>query len=497
MSEQGNSIAKNAGVLMASQLITWGLTLALMVFLPRMLGATAVGQFHLANSIWAIVGIVAVFGMDILLTKEIARNPAKTAELFGTAVTLRAILYIIGFGAAVLYSHLAGYGQQTRTVIYIIGFSVFIMQFSDTYRASLQGLERMEFISLADILAKAFTTIVGLTLLFLGQGILVIAVVMTGASVVSLTIHGVSLRRLQPIRYHFDWQLAKWMLKSSFPYFLVSAFLVIYIQVDIVIISLLVDEEVVGWYGAADGLFATLLFIPSVFITAVFPVLSRMYADESDMLPHLMRKSFDLLALLSIPIGLGVLAIADPLVVLLFGPDFINSGPVLAVMGIVIILTYQNMLLGRFIISIDRQNAWTVVMAVATFATIPLDLLFIPWCQNKFGNGAIGGALAFVVTESIMLIAGLVLLPKGALGWGNAWTAVRALVAGLGMVAAIWMWRDAFIAIPVVVGGIVYLGLILLMRVVPKEDWALALNLAQPLLRRFRRQKAEPVGIKG
>ena len=454
MSETGNTIAKNAGVLMASQLITWGLTLALMIFLPRMLGATSVGQFHLANSIWAIVSIVAAFGMDILLTKEIARDPAKTGDLFGTAVILRAFFYVIGFGGAALYAQWAGYGAETLSVIYIIGFSVFVMQFSELCRAALQGLERMEFISLADILAKAFTTVVGLTLLFLGQGVLVIALVMVGASLVSLTIQGISLRRLQAVSFRFNWQTAKWMLKSSFPYFLVSAFLVVYIQVDIVIISLLVDEEVVGWYGAADGLFATMLFIPSVFITAVFPVLSRMYADESDTLPRLMRKSFDLLALLSIPIGLGVLAIADPLVVLLFGPEFVNSGPVLAVMGIVIILTYQNMLLGRFIISIDRQNAWTVVMAVATFATIPLDLVLIPWCQNTFGNGAIGGALAFVVTESIMMIAGLYLLPKGSLGWGNAWTAVRALTAGLGMVAAIWMWRDAFIAIPVVIGGV-------------------------------------------
>ncbi|MCP4427749.1 MAG: flippase [Chloroflexi bacterium] len=480
---------------MASQLITWGLTLALMIFLPRMLGATAVGQFHLANSIWAIVGIVAAFGMDILLTKEIARNPDKTTELLGTAVVLRAIIYLVGFSVAALYVRWAGYGNQTIAVIYVIGVSVFIMQFSEMCRASLQGLERMEFISLADIMTKAFSTVVGLILLFLGQGVLVIAFVMIGASIVSLMIQGASLRRLQPVRFRFDWQIARWILKSSFPYFLVSGFLVMYIQVDIVIISLLVDEEVVGWYGAADSLFATLLFIPSVFITAVFPVLSRMYADESDVLPRLMRKSFDLLALLSIPIGLGIFAIAEPLVVLLFGADFVNSGPVLAVMGIVIILTYQNMLLGRFIISIDRQNAWTVVMALATFATIPLDLVLIPWCQNRFGNGAIGGALAFVVTESAMMIAGLSLLPKGSLGWSNAWTAVRALAAGLGMVAAIWMWRDSFIAIPVIIGVVVYLGLILLLRAVPKEDWVLLGDLAQRILNRFRRRKAEPAGI--
>ena len=197
---------------------------------------------------------------------------------------------------------------------------------------------------------------------------------------------------------------------------MVAVSLVVYVQLDVVIISLLVDEAAVGWYSVADQLFATLLFVPTVFITAVFPVLSRMYTHEQDALPHLISKSYDLLLLLGIPIGLGIVVIADPLVVLLFGADFANSGPVLAVLGVVLILMYQNTLLGKFLISIDRQNQWTKVMIVASLATIPLDLIFVQWCQSQFNNGAIGGALAFVVTETGMIFAGLSLLPSGALG---------------------------------------------------------------------------------
>ncbi len=497
MNDTGKTIAKNAGVLFTSQLITWGLTLLLTIFLPRMLGATAVGQLHLANSIWAIIGVVATLGMDTLLIKEIARRSDRIGELFGVALVLFAALNLLGFGAVALYAKLAGYAAETVYVIYIIGIARFVMQFGDASRAALQGLEQMKYISLADIFAKIFTTIVGLVMLFLGQGILVFAVVLVGGSFVSAAAQIFYLNRLTPLRLRFNWPLAKWMLKGGVPYFLVSVFLSIYIQIDIVIISLLVSEKVVGWYGAADGLFTTLMFIPSIFMTSVFPALSRMHANDSGSLPRLMGKSFDLLMLVSVPIGLGLLAVADPLVVLLFGSEFANSGPVLAVMGIVLILTYQNMLVGRFLISIDRQNTWTIVMAVATVATIPLDLVLIPWCQSRFGNGAIGGALAFVVTELGMMIAGLVLMPAGSLGWGNVWTAVRAFVAGLGMVAAVWLWRDSFIAIPIAVGAVTYLVLILMLRIVPQEDWQLLRGMVQQMMKRFRSQEAEPVGLNG
>ncbi len=495
MNETGKTVAKNATVLMASQLITWSLTLALMVFLPRALGATAVGQFHLAGSIWAIAGVFATFGMDMFLIKEVSRRPGSLDDVFGVILLFRAVIFALSSGFIVLYVRFAGYEVETVTVIFIIGLAGFFTLLTGTIRASLQGMERMEYISVSDIISKAFMTGAGLILLLLGQGIVVISFIAVGASIINLGFQGFFLNRLQPIRLKFSWQGTKEVIRASFPYFMVSVFAVIYVQIDIVIISLLVNEEVLGWYGAADGLFATLMFIPSIFMTAIFPALTRLHADEdgAGVLGKLISKSFDFLVLLSIPIGLGIMVIAGPLVVLLFGEDFSNSGPVLSVMGIVLILTYQNMLLGRFIISIDRQKTWTVIMAIATMATIPLDLLLVPWCQEKFGNGAIGGALAFVVTEGGMMIAGFYVLPKGLLGRHNVWTAARTLIAGLGMVVVVWFLRDIFIAIPIIVGAAVYLLLILILRVVPKEDWVLFGELAQPILNRVRNRNKKSV----
>ncbi len=502
MNGTGKTIAKNATVLMASQLITWSLTLALMVYLPRILGATAVGQFHLANSIWAMAGVFATFGMDTYLVKAVARRPEKLSEVYGAILIFRAVIFSLTFGFVALYVQFAGYEVETVTVIFIIGISGFFLLLTGTSRAALEGLERMEYVSLSDIISKTFLTVVGLVLLFLGKGILVISAVVVTSSIIGLFIQRAYLKRLHPIHIKFDWQVTKKIIRESFPYFLVSVFAVVYIQLDIVIISLLAEEEVVGWYGAADGLFATLMFIPSIFMTAVFPALTRLHADSSEdngendqsVLSNMMGKSFDFLMLLSVPIGLGVMVIATPVVLLLFGDELINSGPVLSVMGIVLILTYQNMLLGSFIISVDRQKILTIIMAVATAATIPLDLLLVPWCQEAFGNGAIGGSLAFIITEGGMMIAGLYVLPKGLLGWSNVWTTVRIFIAGLVMVTAVWFLQDIFIAVPIIVGGIVYIAMILLLRVIPQEDLLLLRGVAERILNRVLRRETESAG---
>ncbi|MCA9970192.1 MAG: flippase, partial [Anaerolineales bacterium] len=358
MNTTGQRVAKNATVLMASQLTTWLLTLLLTLFLPRFLGARAVGQFHFANSLWAIVAMAVTFGMDRYLTKEIARTAvpdtlngrSRAAHLFGVTLLARTLLYLLGFGGVALYLALLDYPPETAQVVLVIGVAQLLWQYVSAATAVLQGLEQMQAISIGSIAGKALNTVVAIALLLLGYGVLPVAAVTIGAALANLLVLLHALRRSLPLRPSLHpravghaLRASARMLRASATYLFTQLSLVIYMQVDIILISLLVDETTIGWYGAADQLFGTLLFIPTVFMTAVFPALSRLYTTDTGSLQRLTSKSFDLLLLLSVPIGLGLLVVAGPAVVLLFGAEFAPSGPVLAVFGIVLILTYQNM----------------------------------------------------------------------------------------------------------------------------------------------------------
>lgn len=473
MNATGKTIAQNASALMASQLLTWGLTLLLLLFLPRYLGPTAVGQFHFANSLWAIAAILITFGTDRHLTKEIARMPRRAEELFAITAAAQTLLYFVGFGAVAVYLNAVGYAPETVQVVLVIGLGQLLWQWVGSATAVLQGLEQMRYIAIGSVLGKLFNTSVAILLLLLGYGVLTIAAVTIGAGLVNCLALLIYLRRFIPIRLNFNLGAMRLLLYASVSYLFVRFALVFYQQADIIIISLLVDEATIGWYGVANQLFGTLLFIPTVFMTAVFPALSRLYATDTSGLNRLAGKSFDLLLILSVPLGLGLVAMATPLTLLLFGDLFAPSGPTLAIFGIVLIFTYQNMLIGQFLISVDRQNRWTAVMVAATVATIPLDLLLIPWCAAQFGNGALGGALAFVVTETGMLIAGLLLLPSGILTRRNGWLALRVALAGLLMLAVAWPMRYLFLPLPIITGAIVYLAAIWLLRVVGAEEAAI------------------------
>jgi O-antigen/teichoic acid export membrane protein len=483
-------LAKNATALMTSQLATWLLTFALTIFLPRYLGVHAVGRLNLATSLWAIGGIGISFGLDTFLFKEVARQPTRASELVGRIFVLRALLFSVVFAAMAVYAHLAHYPSETIRVIYVIGVSTLLTQLISVVQAVLQGLERMHLMSLGNIVGKAIVTCVSIPLAFLGQPVSVIATTYVLAAGVGLWLQLRHVNRLHPIRLVFELRGSVDLLRSGFPYLLSGAFLVLYVQIDVVIISWFVDERNVGWYGTASQLFGTLLFVPTVYVSALTPSLYRSGTTSPDELARLMRRGFDFLVLLGIPIGFGAAAVADPFIALLYGPQFVGSAPVLALFGIALIFMYQNMLIAQFLVSTDRQYAMTALVATATLCTIPIDLVLIPWCSTHFQNGAIGGALSLIVTEFGIMFAGIRMLPRGTLGRANVLTASKALASGLLMVGAIWWSRPYFLGIPIVIGMVVYPASLLALRTLSAEDLAELRAATASVRRRVRRLSA-------
>jgi O-antigen/teichoic acid export membrane protein len=497
MTISSRTIAKNASFLMVSQMITWGLTFLVTIFLPRYLGPAGIGQLQLSASLWAIVAVIASLGTDKMVMKEIARAPDRLNELVSSTLALRSLLFMVGALGMAVYLQLVNYPPQTVWVVWIVGLSALIGQMAGAYEAGLKGLERMQYTSLASIVFVAAGSLLQIGLVFMGYGVIPIAAAGIFASMASLGIQAHFLRKQYSFKLTGNQDTVRLVFQASLPYFLVSIGLVLYHQVDIVIISLLADEKTIGWYGTAMRLFGTLLFIPNVFVIALFPALSRAYTDSPNGLNRLAQKSLNVLLLIGVPIGFGMAVLATPIIELLYGPAFANSGPVLSIMGLLLTLTYTNMLIGFLLISMNRQKTLAVVMLLMTFATIPLDLVLVPWALKTFANGALGGALSYVVTETAVAIAGVSLLPQGTFNRENTIVIAKLILAGSVMAAFTWTVRYAFLLIPIAVGAVTYIAMVLILQTMPREDWEFFFKLGFSLLHRLRRRSPASAELKG
>jgi O-antigen/teichoic acid export membrane protein len=246
--------------------------------------------------------------------------------------------------------------------------------------------------------------------------------------------------------------------------------LVLYQQIDVVVISWTAASEDVGWYGTADTLFGSLLF-PAVVVTAtIFPSLGRLHVDDTAGLTDLVQRAFSTLIIVAVPIGLGTTLVAPAFAPQLYGEEFRETGTVLAILGPVIILTFGTILFGTVAQSTARVQLWIWVLLLAAFLTIPLDIVLVPWASDRYGNGAIGGALAYVITESVQFTIGLFVIAPFLVRRDIGWRVSRVLLAGAVMFAAGWPLRDAFVMIPIVACATVYVVLLFAFRVITDDE---------------------------
>lgn len=491
MQGAGGRIVKNIRVMLVGQLFTWAIGLAWVIYLPRYIGATDMGRLAIATAIWSIMAAIINTGTGVHLTKEIARAPEKAAELLGTAIIQRFIVLLICCVPVAAYVYFMQYSKETVVLVCIVALTMPAAHTIITLNAIFQGRELMQYIPLVEILMKGLMLILSLAFMLMGLGVNEIAAASIISSGVAVAVQFAILRRYIPIRLTWNSSLSSEMLRRSWPYCLGSLTLILYGEIDKLIMPIMVDEQTVGWYSIAATLAGTLIFIPNILTTAIFPALSRGVVQTGDGAARILRKSLDIALLTGVPIGLGLAIVANPLMELTYQSKFPQSGPILVIMSITLIFTYISTVLGRFLVASDRTNAWTLALLTGILLAFPLNFLLIPWSVQSFGNGAIGAALRLLFTEFLMVLFVFWMLPKGMLNRENATTALRIFAAGGAMVAACWFVRDMFIAIPVLVGVVSYALMILVLRVLKPEDVEMAVDAIQGALAQLRLRRGD------
>jgi hypothetical protein len=203
-------------------------------------------------------------------------------------------------------------------------------------------------------------------------------------------------------------------------------------------LSLLVPEHVVGWFGAAFRFFDMLMFFPSILSMAVFPVLSRS-VDQKNAVESTTIKSLEIILMVAIPLAIATYAFAGDIITTLFGAeDYTGSIAVLAALAPGLVLVYIDFVLVTALIAMDRQRQWSWVALAAIPISIGLNALLIPYFQDLTGNGGIGSAIATNITELGILVTALVLLPRGFFPRKKFQQPFRTVVAGALLILCIW-----------------------------------------------------------
>jgi O-antigen/teichoic acid export membrane protein len=331
----------------------------------------------------------------------------------------------------------------------------------------------MKYIMICEIIEKVFLLSLCFVLLRMGYGLISVGILYLFSGILYFLLNmGFVYRKFLKPRYKIDSRFWSKSIKEALPLAVVALISMVYYHTDIVMLGKIKGEEVAGWYGVSYHLFFALATIPGAFLSAIFPVLSRLFKESGELLKKAFQKSFKVLVGAGIPASVGTFFLSDKIILFLFGPQYQHSIAVLRILSLIIVFSYLNGLASYFLTAINRQALTAKVIAVTTGINVFLNFILIPRYSYK------GAAYATVVSE-ILFLAFIFLsvrrkIPSISL-LGIAKSAISAAIMGLLVIVLIQ--NDFNLLLIIAIGIITYSFFIWITGFITKEEKARLKNI--------------------
>lgn len=372
-------VAHNTIIQMASKIIATFLGLVAVAIMTRVLGRFGYGQYTTIMTFLAFFGVLADFGLTLVTTRMLSEPGVDEQRIINNLFTLRFFSALVFLGLAPLAILFFPYAWEIKVGVSIMTLSFFFTALNQVFVGVFQKNLRMDLVSIAEVAGRIFLVVAVFLVAELEYGVLGMALATVLAGAVSFFLHFIFVRRFFRIKFAFDPTVWKKIFKISWPLAITIAFNLVYLRADALILSLVKSQEDVGLYGAAYKLIDVLSLLPFVFAGLVFPILSRSFRERNfDFFARVVRRSFDLMAILAVPLVVGAQFLADDLMAVVAGSDFILSGSILKILIIAVAAIFLGCVFSHAIVAIDRQKEVILAYVFTGLSSLVAYLLFVP-----------------------------------------------------------------------------------------------------------------------
>jgi O-antigen/teichoic acid export membrane protein len=455
------------------------------MFVPRFLGSDALGQMSIAFTVTGLAGTVLDLGIVTYLTRRIARDPITARRDLGVALLIQVVTFCVGgLGLGVVIPLVAPTLLDARLLdLCLIAFVLMAVQ--SLLLTGLRAQEdhvRFAWLRAAPLILGPLSCVL---ILFAGGDVFAFmgAAVVVDVGALLLTWR---VSRVRPSLPSLDLTFlreAREFVAGGIPFVSWSLAASLSTWSDRLLLGLLVPASEVGWYAAAYRIIGIPVFVPTLLITPLFPTLIRT-AHEPDILRRTIAQTLRLTLFITVPLSAGICVIAPALPVLLGWPaDFEGATPLLTILSLQVPIMSIDMVLGTVIMAVGRERAWLTVGLVAAALSVSCNLVAIPFFEHVANNGAIGASLVTVLTETWMFVGAVLVIPNQLLDRRSAWQGARIIIAGYGAGAVATSLMPFALVISAIAGGLTYVLLAVLLRVVSMDDVQIVTNR---LSRHFR-----------
>jgi O-antigen/teichoic acid export membrane protein len=399
------------------------------------------------------------FGLDQVLTRQVAPAPERVYEYFGNTLSVKATVAVPTVLVAMTVFGLTS-SSTTAQAFFWVSLGALAELVTSTSVASYQAFERLEFVPLVRILQRLLIALVGIPVLLLGGGVVAIAAVYAGGAYFAALLSLFLLQRIVPIRFSFTPSTWPTLIRLALPVGMAGVLASVLFRLDIPLLAFFESNAVVGEYGAAYRLLDITLFIAFAVGAAAYPVFCKLTPYSKPNVGFVFEMSLKLLLAITLPIGVAFEVLADTTVRTFFGVGYADSVGALQLLAPTVVLFPVVLLTGLLLIGRNHAAAVTKIYALGTAVNLALNIVLIPVLSLY------GAALTTSACE-LGLSAALLVSARSETR-GASWTRVLLgpAAASIAMGVLLWLLRGHLLAAAVAGGSLYLIALLTIERLV-------------------------------
>lgn len=396
-----HKILINIGWLLADRLLRMAVGLVVGIWVARYLGPKDFGVFSYVLAFVSLLTPLATLGVDNLAVHDCVRQPEKKDEIIVTAFALRLISGVITM-LATLYLIYAFSDRIQENFNLTIGLA-FLLSLGLIF----QAFDIFDVWFQAQVESKK--TVIGKNINFLGINFLKIVFIklrltLTAFAIASL-IESFSNAILSVVLYRkngnhikitkFSLNRMKVLLKNGLLLAFSGLAISIYMKVDQVMLGSMIGEESVGIYSVATKISEIWYFIPSILVTSYLPSTIKKKEFSLDAYYHSFQRLLNTVIWMAITISIIVSVTSKPLILLLFGINYIESAAVLKIHIWSCVFVFMGVISSAWVTSEGLFNKALMTTIGGAVINVILNFYLIPSYE------ALGASIATLISYAL------------------------------------------------------------------------------------------------
>ncbi len=428
------------------------------VVLARLLTPSDFGIYALLAIFVGLASTLANAGLtDALIQRDVTTHQEESS-LFIFTISLA---FLIASIMCVSAHWIASFYEKPILVniTYIMAICVFIGSLGSVQVALFSKQLDFKTTAIIGAIAAAISSLAALAAAFNGFGVWSLVAQTFVATVVSTLL--IWLKHPWRPKFTFDLKLIQPYLKFG-GYLLISRLInVVSINLYTIVIGKVYTAQDVGIFNRASN-FQNLLVnsMSGIVAKVAFPVFA-LAASDHQKLERGLNKALLGTVFLSVPISISLIILAKPIVLILFGNQWVDSIPILQILGFEALVWPLHLLNVNLLMSVGRGDLMFRGVLIKFFFTFMMLLLASPY-------GIVTMAIAFVMSSYINLMVNIY-FTKQVFDYGfikQVKAIAPCLLAGVPTIAVMYLTRTLFdsdyliqLGVCVLFGGLIYLWL--------------------------------------